>query len=67
MLLHDLIDSAEADKHFNKSILLYSEEDGAAYMSTFRQLETEGKIALEECRVDDSNWVKLIRARGYVM
>jgi hypothetical protein len=67
MLYCDLVDSAMYDKHFNKTITPFSDAACDDYLKILRELEMEGKIALEECKVNESIWDKVIRVKGYII
>jgi hypothetical protein len=66
MLYRDLVDSAEGDKHFSKAITPFTDADCDNYIKTLKIMEEEGKITLEECRLQESAWGKIVRIKGFI-
>jgi hypothetical protein len=67
MIYHDLVASAGVDNHFAKAVTPFSDKYCEDYIRTFKELESEGKIALEECRVQETKWDKIIKVKGIII
>lgn len=66
MIYRDLVASAGGDNHFAKAVTPFSDKYCEDYIRTFKELESEGKITLEECRVQETKWDKIIRVKGTI-
>jgi hypothetical protein len=66
MLYRDLLDSAGGDRNFDKTVIPFSDTECDNYMKTLKELETEGRITMEECRIHESIWDKMIKMKGHI-
>jgi hypothetical protein len=66
MVYNDLVNSAVVNNHFVKAITPFSDELCDEYVRIFKELEDEGKITLEECIVQKTQWDKIVRVKGYI-
>lgn len=66
LLLNELYHSIDSRRHFIKIIKQTPDTAVQEYAMTLEQLEAEGKIMYEECRLHRDTFESLIKIRGWI-
>ena len=66
LLFNELYDSIDSRKHFIRVVKQATDMAIEDYTGTLKQLEDEGKIMCEECRLHNDTFGSLIKMRGWI-